>query len=191
MTNNSLSRKLVHRARWSVAMGVATAVIGAIMIVYPFATAAVSTVFLGSALMVAAVAQLVFAFTSPTVGSFVLKLLLAALHAVAGIALVFFPLAGVVSLTLLLGVSLILEAGLETGLAFATPVDAGRGALLVSALCSLVAGFLILSQWPVSAGWAIGTIVGIGVCVNGITRAVVSGHVEAELRYLQPSPKAA
>jgi uncharacterized membrane protein HdeD (DUF308 family) len=34
------------------------------MIVYPFATAAVSTVFLGSALTVAAVAQFVFAFTS-------------------------------------------------------------------------------------------------------------------------------
>jgi uncharacterized membrane protein HdeD (DUF308 family) len=191
MTNNGLFRKLVHRARWSVAMGVATAVIGAIMIVYPLATAAVSTVFLGSALMVAAVAQFVFAFTSPTVGRFVLKLLLAVLYAAAGAALAFLPLAGVVSLTFFLGVSLFLDAGLETGLAFATPAGAGRGAFLVSALCSLVAGFLILSQWPFSAGWAIGTLVGVGVCVNGITRAVVSGQVEAELRHLQPSPKAA
>ena len=44
-------------------MGVLTAAVGVVMIIYPLATAAVSTVFVGSALIIAAVAQLVFAFS--------------------------------------------------------------------------------------------------------------------------------
>jgi uncharacterized membrane protein HdeD (DUF308 family) len=56
-------------------------------------------VFLGSALVVAGFAQFVFAFTSETAGNFFLKLLLGILYAVAGLALAFFPVAGVVTLT--------------------------------------------------------------------------------------------
>jgi uncharacterized membrane protein HdeD (DUF308 family) len=133
MPTDTLSREASRRAAWSVFMGVLTAAVGALMIVYPFATAAVSTVFLGSALVVAAVAQFVFAFTSETAGNFFLKLLLGILYAVAGLALAFFPVAGVVTLTAWIGAILIAEAILEAILAFALPAGMGRGSFLLSA----------------------------------------------------------
>lgn len=187
MTTHTLSEELASRARWSTVTGVLTAAVGAIMIAYPLATAAVSTVFLGSALIFAAVAQLVFALTSDTAGSFFLKLLLAVVYGIAGVTLAFFPLAGVVTLTLMLGAMLVAEAFLETALAFSLPAPMGRGWLLFGALTSLLFGLLILFHWPGSSAWAIGTLVGVAVLFNGIVRVAISGSIRREVRSAQRS----
>ena len=191
MTTDTLSKEIARRARWSVFMGVLTTAIGVVMITYPLATATASTVFLGSALITAAVAQFVFAFTSQTAGTFILKVLLAVLYAIAGIALAFFPLAGVVTLTPLLGAMLVFEAVVETVIAFALPAVMGRGWFLLSALASLAVGLLILVHWPSSSAWAIGTLVGAAVLINGATRVAVSASVGREVRSLAPSARAA
>jgi uncharacterized membrane protein HdeD (DUF308 family) len=185
MTPDTLFADVARRARWSVFMGVLTAAVGVLMIAYPIATAAVSTVFLGWALIIAGVAQFAFAFTSQTAGKFFLKLLLGVLYGIAGVALAFFPLAGVATLTAALGVMLVVEAILETAMAFALPAVMGRGWFLLSALASLVLGLLILFRWPSSSAWAIGTLVGAAVLVNGITRIAISSWVRKQVRPIQ------
>jgi uncharacterized membrane protein HdeD (DUF308 family) len=157
------------------------------MIIYPLATAAASTVFFGAALLVAAVAQFVFAFTSDTVGQFFLKLLLGVLYGIAGLCLIALPGIGVVTLTAMLGAMLIAQAIVETVLGFSAPAGAGRGWFFLSGICSLLLGLLILVQWPASSIWAIGTMVGAGVLFNGITRIVASSWVRSEVRQLQRS----
>ena len=190
MTTDTLSKEIAGRARWSVFMGVLTTAIGVVMIIHPLATATVSTVFLASALSIAAVAQFVFAFTSQTAGNFFLKLLLGVLYGIPGIALAFFPLAGVVTITAVLGVMLVVEAFLETVIAFALPAVMGRGWFLLSALASLVLGLLILFHWPGSSAWAIGTLVGAAVVVNGITRIAISSSIRRATQPLQLSASA-
>jgi uncharacterized membrane protein HdeD (DUF308 family) len=185
MTADTLRAEVAQRARWSVFMGGLTAALGVLMIVHPIATSAVATVVLGWALIVAAAAQLVFAFTSQTAGSFFLKLLLGVLYGLAGVALAFFPLAGVVTLTATLGVMLVAEAILETLIALALPAFAGRAWFLLSALASLVLGLLILFHWPSSSAWTIGTLLGAAVLVNGLTRIAVSSTLSRELRQAQ------
>ncbi len=115
MTTETLSREVSRHAGWSIFMGILTAAVGAVMIIYPLATAAASTVFFGAALLVAAVAQLVFAFTSDTAGQFLLKLLLGILYGVAGLSLIALPGMGVVTLTAVLGAMLIADAVVEIG----------------------------------------------------------------------------
>ena len=115
-------------------MGILTAAVGVVMIIYPVATAAASTVFFGWALIIAAVAQLVFAFSAPTAGKFVLTLLLGVLYGIAGLSLVAAPGLGVVTLTAVLGAMLIGEAVVETVMAFSLPAGAGRGGFLLNAL---------------------------------------------------------
>jgi uncharacterized membrane protein HdeD (DUF308 family) len=141
--------------------------------------------------MVAAAAQFVFAFTSETAGSFFLKLLLGVLYGIAGATLAFFPLAGVVTLTAMLGGVLLAEAVLETALAFALPAAAGRGWFLLSALAGLLLGVVVLAGWPASSAWAIGTLVGVAVLTNGITRIAVSMRVRSAAKELQPRATAA
>jgi uncharacterized membrane protein HdeD (DUF308 family) len=191
MTTDTLSQEIASRARWSVFMGVLTTAIGVVMIIYPLATATLSTVFLGSTLIVAAAAQFVFAFTSQTAGNFFLKLLLGVVYGIAGIALAYLPLAGVVTLTALLGAMLVFEAVVETVIAFALPAVAGRAWFVLSALASLVLGLLILVQWPNSSAWAMGTLLGVAVLINGVTRIAISAGVRKEARSFAPAARAA
>jgi uncharacterized membrane protein HdeD (DUF308 family) len=182
MTTDRFAQDVSRRAGWSVVMGILTAVVGGTMIVFPLATAAASAVFFGSALIVASVAQLIFAFSSQTAGTFFLKLLLGILYGIAGVSLIAFPGIGVVTLTALLGTMLIVEAVVETVIAFSLPAAAGRGGFLVNAAASLLLGVLILARWPSSSIWAIGTLVGVGVLVNGLTRAFISGRIRHDVR---------
>ena len=185
MTINSLSQEVSKRAAWSIFMGVLTAAVGVVMIVYPAATAAVSTIFLGVALIIAGVAQLIFAFSSDTAGNYFLKLLLALAYGIAGIALTAFPIAGVLTLTGVLGTMLIVQAVLEGATAFTVLPGSSRAWFVVSSIASLVLGVMILSQWPNSAAWAVGTLVGAGVLMNGVTRIVVSTMVRSGARETQ------
>jgi len=182
MKTNSFAGDISNHAGWSIVMGLLTAAVGVVMIAYPLTTATVSTVFVGSALIVAAIAQLVFAFNSPSVGSFVVKLLLGVLYGIAGVSLLVAPAIGVVTLTAVLGAMLIAEAGVETVIAFSLPAAAGRGGFLLNALSSLLLGVMILAQWPSSSIWAIGTLVGVAVLFNGVTRAVISGRIHRDAR---------
>lgn len=187
----TVTQEVSKRAGWSVFMGILTAAVGVVMILYPLATAAASTVFIGSALIVAGVAQLIFAFASGTAGKLFLNILLGILYGIAGVSLVASPGIGLVTLTAVLGVMLIAEAVSEAFMAFALPAGAGRGGFLVNALFSLALGVMILAQWPVSSVWAIGTMVGVAVLINGITRAVISGRIRHDARAFGRSAAAA
>ena len=187
MNSETLSQEVSRRAGWSIFMGILTAAVGAAMIIYPLATATASTVFFGAALLVAAVAQLVFAFTSQTAGQFLLKLLLGLLYGVAGFCLIAAPGLGVVTLTAMVGAMLIAQAVVETVMGCSAPAGAGRGWFFFSGFASLILGVLIIAQWPVSSIWAIGTMVGAGVLCNGITRIVMSSWVRSEARQFQRS----
>jgi uncharacterized membrane protein HdeD (DUF308 family) len=44
--------------------------------------------------------------------------------------------------------------------------------MLVNGIVALLLGGLILLQWPSSAAWAIGTLVGVYLLMTGITRLI-------------------
>lgn len=186
MTIEPSTPTLSGRLRWSIVMGVLTAVLGVVMIVYSSITAVVSAVFLGWTFVFAAVAQFVFAFSSESAGNFFLKILVSLLYGIAGVALLVFPLAGVLTLTGVIGIMFIADAAIEIGLAFALPAFANRAWLLVNAAASLLLGVLILAHWPSSAAWAIGTMAGAAVLINGITRVVLSSTVLHDLQASKP-----
>ena len=181
MTSDSLAQDISKKSGWSVFTGVLTAVIGLVMIMYPFATATVTTVFLGWAFLFASVAQFVFAFTSDTAGNFFLKILMAILYAMSGVALAFFPIAGTAALTGVLGAILLIQGGLEAAAAFELRPITGWGWILFDSIVSFVLGAMILAEWPSSSLWAVGTLVGAGVLTNGVTRIVVSATIHHEI----------
>lgn len=182
MTTGSMVQDVSKRSGWSVFMGLLTAAIGLVMIMYPFATATVTTVFIGWAFIFASGAQFVFAFTSDTAGNFFLKVLTAILYAIGGIALAFFPIAGAATLTVFLGTMLLIQAGLEAAAAFDLRPITGWGWVLFDSIVSLALGLMIIVEWPVSSLWAIGTLVGMGVLLNGVTRVVVSATIRHDAR---------
>ncbi|HKF21553.1 MAG TPA: HdeD family acid-resistance protein [Candidatus Angelobacter sp.] len=170
----NLTSEVKGRAGVGIVMGVITAAIGVLMLIYPLFTATVTALFLGAALIVVAVLELVQAVRSHTIGRFFLRLLLGIVYGIAGVLLLANPLWGVAVLTSVLGFMLIFEAIFTAVLAFQMRPASGWGWFLFDAGVALLLGLLILAHWPQSSVWAIGTLVGVAVLIRGISRIILS-----------------
>ena len=165
------------RSGWTIFMGVLTAALGIVLIVYPFATATATTVFVGSMLTLAGVAELFIALSSQTPGSFFLRFGLAVLYGFTGIVLLVHPFEGAESLTLFVGAVLVARAIVALIAAFKIRPLEGWGWFLADSIASGAAGGLILAKWPSSTSWAVGTLVGASVLVTGIARTAFAARV--------------
>ena len=179
MSAQNLVEGIKRRSAWSIFMGVITAVLGVFLIVYPLATATITTVLLGWTLIFVGIAQFVFALHSQTAGKFFLKILLGVLYGIAGVALAFFPLAGVAMLTVILGSLLLVYGFAATISAFQVRPADGWGWLLFDGIATFVVGMLILAKWPSSSLWAIGTLVGVAVLMGGISRIMIATKIRS------------
>jgi len=191
MSAQDLTEELKKRSAWSIFMGVLTAALGAFLIVYPLATATITTVLLGWVLIFVGIALFVFALHSQTVGNFFLKILLGLLYGICGIALAFFPVAGVAALTLMLGTLLLIQAGMLTALAFQLKPVEGWGWFLADAESSLLLSILIFAKWPSSAIWTIGTLVGVAVLMSGISRIMIATKIRSGAATMERFSRAA
>lgn len=191
MSTQNLTEEVKKRSAWSIFMGVLTAALGCFLILYPLATATITTVLLGWVLIFVGLAQFVFALYSQTIGNFFLKILLSLVYGICGIALAFFPIAGVAALTGVLGTLLLIQAGLLTATAFQLrPMD-GWGWFLFDAATNLLPGVLILAKWPSSSVWAIGTLVGVSVLMSGISRIMIATKIRSGAATIERLSRAA
>jgi uncharacterized membrane protein HdeD (DUF308 family) len=179
MATQNLAEGIKKRSTWSIFMGVLTALLGVFLIAYPLAAATITTLLLGWVLIFVGIAQFVFALHSQTVGNFFLKVFLGLLYGIAGVALAFFPLAGVAALTVILG-SLLVVYGIGAAVAAfeMRPVD-GWGWFLFDGVATFLVGILILAKWPSSSLWAIGTLVGVAVLMGGISRIMIAAKIRS------------
>ena len=177
MSNQDVFGEVKSRSGWAIFMGVVTAALGVFLILYPFITATLTTIVLGWTLIFAGVAQFIFALKSQSVGQFSWKILSGLLDGAVGIMLVSMPLRGVAAITGLLGGLFIAQGVFQMIAAFKVRPVEGWGWVLFAGIWSLLFGVLILAQWPSSSVWAIGTLVGASVFVNGVSRIMVVGTV--------------
>jgi uncharacterized membrane protein HdeD (DUF308 family) len=178
MSNKSVAGEIQKRSVWNVFMGIVTAALGAFLIIYPLATGTITTVLLGWALILGAAAEFMGALQSQKAAQFFWRILLGVAYGISGVVLAFFPIAGVAALTGVVGTLLLAQAVLVTVTAFQMKPLRGWGWLLLNAAASLMLGIMILAQWPSSTYWAIGTLVGVGVLVNGISKVMLSLEIQ-------------
>lgn len=120
------------------------------------------------------ITKLIYAFQSRQEGGFFWKLLLSILYVGTGVYLFVYPLAGVLTLTLLFGSFLLTEGVFELFLAFRLRPQSGWSWTLANGIITLVLGGLVWFQWPSDAPWLIGTLVGISILSTGISRLMLS-----------------
>jgi uncharacterized membrane protein HdeD (DUF308 family) len=80
---------------------------------------------------------------------------------------------------------LLVFAGVETVAALQLRPLKGWGWFLFNAAASLLMGILILEGWPASSVWAIGTLVGVSVLMNGISRIMIAGMMRSSIRIVE------
>jgi uncharacterized membrane protein HdeD (DUF308 family) len=176
--NSDITLGSVNKASgWSMVWGIVMFICGVLAIMMPFASSVGIVIVLAWLIFLAAVAHLIFAFQSHSIGGFLWKLLLAILYGCVGIYLLMHPLLGVLSLTLLLAIFFVIEGIVEIVLYFNIHGTANAGWVLFDGIVTLILGFLIWRRWPSSSVWVIGTLVGISLIFSGISRFMLSSAV--------------
>jgi uncharacterized membrane protein HdeD (DUF308 family) len=102
------------------------------------------------------------------------KLLVGLAYIFIGGYLLYRPLVGVATLTLMLAFLFLVEGVLDIMLWWKSRSQAGAFWILVDAIITLILGGLIYVHWPSSSVWAIGTLVGISMIISGVTRIMLS-----------------
>lgn len=134
----------------------------------------VSVLFIGWMLIAGGLALALSAIVSWKTAERRWDLAAGALFVVLGIGFLRNPGAGLLVLTLLAG-SLLTVGGIVRIVAAFQP-GSPRAALLLNGLVTLFLGFLVLNQWPISALWFLGTILGAQLVLDGVTTAL-SGRI--------------
>jgi uncharacterized membrane protein HdeD (DUF308 family) len=150
--------------------GIVMLICGILAIALPWASGIGVVIVVGWLLILGAVSHLFFAFHTHSVGGVLWQILLAFIYGAAGVFLLMNPLAGLVTLTLILAIFLFVEAALETALYFQVRRSVKAGWILFDAIVTLFLAILIWVQWPSSALWFIGTIIGVSLIFSGISR---------------------
>jgi uncharacterized membrane protein HdeD (DUF308 family) len=173
MTTNT-STELKSTSGNSLWIGVILVVLGILGITIPSVSTIVVETWVALLLVSSGTAKLFYAFHTREEGGFVLKLLLGALYIGTGIMLFFYPLTGVLTLTLLLGSFLLTEGTFETILAFRLRPQANWWSVLGNGIITLLLGGFVWFQFPFDAPWLIGTFVGASVLMTGISRIMLA-----------------
>lgn len=154
--------------------GIVMLICGIAAIALPLVSGIGVVIIVAWVVLVAGVSHLFLAFHTHGVGGVLWQILLALIYGAAGVFMLMNPLAGLVTLTLVLAVFLLIEAGLETALYFQVRRSINAGWVLFDAIVTLILAILIWSQWPSSALWFIGTLVGISLIFSGISRMTLA-----------------
>lgn len=161
-------------------LGLALSVLGVVALVFPVISTLATTLFVGGMLLISGGFTLAGSFHIHGTGPFFGALLLALLSIAAGVFLLWNPAAGAVALTLMVAAIFMVEGAFKVVFAFEMRPHRGWGAVMVSAVASIVVAVLIAAGWPQISLVALGVLLGVNFIFTGLSYMFVS-------RALKPS----
>ena len=166
------------RLHWHffLAQGVIMTILGVLAIIWPQVSTVAVAVYVGWLFLLSGALGLVTLFFAPAVSAFFWSLFTAALSLFVGILLLWHPVEGAISLTLVLIAFFIAEGVFQiaASLGHREAFPDSWGWMLASGIADLILAALIISGWPGTAGWALGLIVGVNLITSGIAIIMVS-----------------
>jgi len=173
---------VVRGSRAGMAFGVLVLLIGIAAIALPLVGGLAITATVAAVLVIAGVCQTLFAFGAPSLGRGLVAFLFGAITAVAGIFIFANPVFGLTTLTIAVIAYFIVD-GVYHLIAFVRlrGMD-GRGWFLFGAIVSLALAAMLWADFPSSAEWAIGLLVGIRLIMTGWTMIMLHGAIHRVAR---------
>lgn len=182
-------------AHWRLVMaqGVIMVILGVFALAAPaFATLAVD-IYVGWLFLFGGVLGLAALFSAGHPPGFWWGVVTAVLSLAVGCLLIWKPMEGALSLTVLLTAFFIVEGLFQTiaSLAYRASIGSSWGWMLASGIADLVLAAIILFAWPMSAGWALGIIVGVNLITSGWAIAMAALAARETSKAIAPSAAAA
>ena len=168
MADNGLNASFGRTWTWMAVLAVLCIVGGFMALLNPFGATILAVVLAGWIFLMQGVIQVIHAFRVRDWSGFMWSLGLGVLSLIVGIVLVADPLAGSVSLTLLVAVLFLVTGIAKLMFALSLRPIGGWGWGVLSGLISLMLGILILADFPESATAILGLLLGIELVSSGV-----------------------
>lgn len=169
------------RLHWQLflAQGVIMLILGVLAVIWPQISTIAVDVYVGWLFLLSGIVGLASMFLAQNVQAFLWMLLTAALSLFVGIVLLWHPVEGAASLTLVLIAFFVVEGVFQivASLSYRDIFPSQWGWMLASGIVDLILAALIIKGWPSTATWALGLIVGINLITSGaaITMVALAG----------------
>jgi uncharacterized membrane protein HdeD (DUF308 family) len=159
-----------------VAQGVIITLLGVAAVVWPQVSTLAVDLFAGWLFLLSGVLALAMMFAAPNSSGFFWAFLTGALSLFAGVLLLWHPVEGAVSLTLVLIAFFVAEGAFQTVFSFQyrAVFPESWGWMLFSGITDLILAGLIAAGLPGSAAWALGVIVGVNLITSGVAITMVA-----------------
>jgi len=159
---------------WLWIAGIVSIVMGVLAVLFPFAASLAAEVVIGAILVVSGIVELVRAFAMRQNGSLAWNVLFGLAALAAGAILLAWPLQGIVTLTIVLGVFFLVGGVFKLVAAFGLRPFPGWGWIGFSGALSVLLGLLLLLGLPGTALWAVGLLVGLDLIFLGVAEIAMA-----------------
>jgi uncharacterized membrane protein HdeD (DUF308 family) len=164
----------VRAARsWFIGLGVVFVLLGLLAVVVPFAATMATTMLIGWLMLIGGLFQGAHALRNRRWGGSGWALASAAVGVIGGGLVIAFPLAGTLTLTLILAGFFVAEGALKIVRALQHRGMPAWGFLLLDGAVALGLGLMIAVGWPSTAVWALGLLVGINFVFGGVSLLLI------------------
>lgn len=161
-----LQDKLCNRL---IITGILTVLLGFSAILLPIIATLTIQAILSAVLIIACITHLMHAFQSPHSKKSFTRFIAGIVYGVTGGILLFFPLTGALTLTILLAILFMTVGVVKVSHSLLLKPLPGWGWVMLNGIFSILLGFVIWFALPNAAGWAIGLIVGVELLFSGWT----------------------
>lgn len=161
--------RIQKQRNWLLFEGIVFVILGFLAAALPGISTLSVTLFVGWLFFFSGAVQLYRTLKQTQTPGFWGSLLTSILYIVFGLLLVFFPVAGAISLTLLMTIFFIAEGVAKIFLGLQLKPFKRWGWFILNGVFSLIIAYLIWSGWPDTALWVIGLFAGINMIFFGIS----------------------
>jgi uncharacterized membrane protein HdeD (DUF308 family) len=186
MNGFGVAGPLKKASGWAIVWAVLIIIAGIIALSLPLMSGIGVAIVVGWLLVVSGVFHLIEAFHAKGAGAFFWRLLVGGIYLIGGFDIAMHPAFGLITLTLVLGIILMIQGVLGVVGFFGYRSHPGAYWILLNALFALGFGIFIWWDGPRAATWVIGTLVGFTLIFSGVTRLMLWGAVRKSLKTSGP-----
>jgi len=153
---------------WFVALGVAFVILGFVALAHLVASSYATALYVGALILVGGIVQVVHAFRVKDWSRFSFWLLCGVLYIISGALIISQPLLAAGVITLVLGISFIINGVFRIAAGLGSRGHEGWGWIVFSGASTLVLGIIIVAGWPLNGLMILGLLLGIDLVINGV-----------------------
>lgn len=152
---------------WFVAFGIIMMLLGVFAWFDVVAVTLAGAVFIGAALLVGGIFQLIHAFMNRAWSGFLLQVVTGILYVIAGALIMVEPVGGAVAITIVVAVAMVVAGIARIVMALRHWQIGGAGLLLLGGLISAGVGIALYLTLPWSGLWVVGTLIAVELIFHG------------------------